>query len=168
MILTLLTLNSTVFWDVAPCCLAELYWRLLGLLFDHEDRGSIFLRNIGKYLTFCGVTFKEIIFIIILMTYVTSDDINLPLWFVCVCLVEIFVMMGYVQPFSYVLQHLDWFLGTYLIYFSHYHALGLVSRTDSPYPFSPKCWTETILETTGGLVLVGKRKVCPLNGTLWI
>jgi hypothetical protein len=63
---TAVTRKSTVFWDVMPCCLVEFqqsfgityclrhkgrakiaaYW-LLGLIFETENGGTIFHRNIG-------------------------------------------------------------------------------------------------------------------------
>jgi hypothetical protein len=43
-------MKTSIFWDVTPCSPASLEGFLIGLLFDHEDRGEMFLRNISRLL----------------------------------------------------------------------------------------------------------------------
>jgi hypothetical protein len=56
-VITGVTMKSSVLWDIAPCSPVKVNLRfgccllhagsLLGLLFNSEDGGDIFLRNIG-------------------------------------------------------------------------------------------------------------------------
>jgi hypothetical protein len=46
-VLTAVVMKSTVFWDMTPCSPLKLSDILFGLFFDPEDRGDMFLRNVG-------------------------------------------------------------------------------------------------------------------------
>jgi hypothetical protein len=56
-ILTSVTMKSTIFWDVTPCSLVEIYRRFLlvswlrDLLFEPENWNSNFLPSFSKLLT---------------------------------------------------------------------------------------------------------------------
>jgi hypothetical protein len=59
-ILTAVVMKSSIFWDVigsSACCLLHACF-LLGLLFNPEDGGNIFLQNTGwlslDYMAFCS------------------------------------------------------------------------------------------------------------------
>jgi hypothetical protein len=55
-----MTLKSTIFWNVMPCSLVEIYVSgplcLLSFLFHPDDGGSMFLQNTGKLLPNCVVS----------------------------------------------------------------------------------------------------------------
>jgi hypothetical protein len=61
-VLTVVVMKSTIFWDITPCIQLKVNRRyggtvllaicfhagfLLGLFFEPEDRGNMFLRNVG-------------------------------------------------------------------------------------------------------------------------
>jgi hypothetical protein len=59
----------TVFWNVEPCSLVGNYRRFeRNRLFCHEDRGSMFFRNGGNYLSDCTAYLRNVIPLFLLVT----------------------------------------------------------------------------------------------------
>jgi hypothetical protein len=61
-VLTAVVMNAAIFWDVAPCCPFSSKKRAGGrwpgricLIFDTEDEGDTFLRNVGSHTDYAAL-----------------------------------------------------------------------------------------------------------------